>query len=67
MTTYFLMHLASTFMRRRWRRRGLLEGEGQLLVQHLTRTQWAWKVLPVAAASGLEVSPPTVTRFDATR
>ena len=39
------------------------------LVQELTLQQWAWKVFPVAAASGLEVSTaevwPQSERFSA--
>ena len=56
MLTYFLMHLASSFIRACSRRQGGgSEEEKQVLLQTLSRSQWFWKVFPVAAASGLEV------------
>lgn len=56
MLTYFIMHLASSLIRQCSRRQGGSPGgEKQVLLQTLTFSQWAWKVFPVAAASGLEV------------
>lgn len=58
MLTYFLMHLASSMIRACSRRQGgSSDGEKQVILQTLTVSQWAWKVFPVAAASGLEVRP----------
>lgn len=57
--TYLTMHLVSLSIRTWLRYQGVEEGEGggdaSHLVQRLSRQQWAWKVFPVAAASGLEV------------
>lgn len=58
--TYLIMHLASLSIRARLRRKEAVEGGGggdrNPLLQQLSWRQWAWKVFPVAAASGLEVS-----------
>ncbi|CAN0273630.1 unnamed protein product [Ectocarpus sp. 6 AP-2014] len=57
--TYLIMHLVSLSIRTWLRHRGVEEGGGggdaSHLVQRLSWHQWAWKVFPVAAASGLEV------------
>lgn len=61
--TYLIMHLASLSIRRvlidNDNDIGLVDEEGAgnrgALVQQLSWHQWAWKVFPVAAASGLEV------------
>lgn len=54
------MHLFSLSIRALLNRQGVVdEAEAEdrvFLVQQLTYRQWAWKVFPVAAASGLEVS-----------
>ncbi|CAN0496804.1 unnamed protein product, partial [Ectocarpus sp. 12 AP-2014] len=57
--TYLIMHLVSLSIRTWLRHRGVEEGDNggnaSHLVQRLSWHQWAWKVFPVAAASGLEV------------
>eukprot|EP00903_Cladosiphon_okamuranus_P012888 g12035.t1 len=62
--TYMIMHLASLTLRGVVARLGLVDearsGGANLLVQQLTWHQWAWKVFPVAAASGLEVGTSTL-------
>lgn len=57
MLTYFLMHLASSLIRACSRRQGGSSDGEQVILQTLSLSQWAWKVFPVAAASGLEVRP----------
>ncbi|CAM9260288.1 unnamed protein product [Scytosiphon promiscuus] len=63
--TYLIMHLASLSIRARLRQKEAVdEGRGGIdrspLLQQLSWRQWAWKVFPVAAASGLEVGTSTL-------
>lgn len=51
--TYFMMHFMSTALRARLRYQSKPEVEP--LLRRLSFVEWSWKVLPVAAASGLEV------------
>ena len=51
--TYFLMHVMSLALREGLRYRA--RSEAAPLVRRLSLAEWSLKVLPVAAASGLEV------------
>ncbi|CAN0109429.1 unnamed protein product, partial [Hapterophycus canaliculatus] len=62
--TYLIMHLVSLSIRARLRRKEVTGGEAggdrSPLLQQLSWSQLARKVLPVAAASGLEVGTSTL-------
>ncbi|CAM9751274.1 unnamed protein product [Ascophyllum nodosum] len=56
--TYFLMHVMSLALREGLRYRA--RSEAAPLVRRLSLAEWSLKVLPVAAASGLEVGTSTM-------